>query len=1192
MSTPKEVAGSKKPPFIRTPLGVFVILASILVLIISTCLIGHFGFDMFGIKKGGEAEEGTRTPDISKALTVREEHYYGKKRDLVAKINTAINKHNAKEFRDSSSELFKLVHNFFPGEDKQDPVFHQTDNKKKIHEAFAGEAERAAMDIRNTFESIEDVKVRYEALRSTRKILHWTSSAYQPTFLDFINQKGYDTVKTYLAGVRNQFSSERTESINDSKLLDGIMLFIKTVSSSFKGFDDCPDLVFSVETFKSSARECLVQTLESEIKNIEAKEDREKAFAKYSLFLKLIEPTLKLRDSLIETKGDEVKGTSTKPPDSDAELTVEEKTFYSKKNDLMDKIKTAIKEHNVQEFQGKAMDLLSLVRDVFPGEDKQDPVFKKTDDEETIYKAFAGEAERAAMDLRNTFEDIKDVKERYKALNDTRDILLWTSCVYYDKFIYFIYQKGHDTVKTYLEGVRNQFSPERTEPINDSKLLEGIELFTTTASNFKRFPTCPKVLFSDETFKSSARNCLVQTLESEIKNLETKEDQEKAFAEYSSCLKLIDPALKLRDNLIETKGAEAKGAPPKAPDSNAELSASDKAKTLGNVPEAPPSTPSGELTQEQKQLLALLEAKPEGESINIINVLERSSDFFRLNLGDQLAEYFRRNQEQLLALLKAKPEGESINIIKVLERLSDFNHLNLGVELVEYFLKPDFDLFLSDSENMENFLLKFAARCGEKFELSPGSGEERVNYYLLLKKCVNYYLLLKKSFYEMVVNPENSDPYQKYSLASENFKKKPDTFWKDLTGGMLKAELFSIFFWSFFNAVDVGISPKPIEIRQNYCNMVSNITGLYEIYNSAHENLANFIVVNGAWDQVADFPGIREFYNSFYELQFSLFPPPFSPIGPIYRFNDFVKRLRYFLGKNPNLTELFNFFKSYSQGMSNMPLTLLSSQDQRLFEALDNPDIKSLKDIFKDLEEGDRPDISKFEFIVDEMEAAKVIPKVEPTVPEVIGEDKQEISKISNFRNYFGEKSKCGKDLKTQPVPEADKIIEPELRGNPYESLRKIFTEIMKDPDNIILYQKFSFLLDKFLENVPKNWKVDLEPFHILLFSSINPKTSKSKPYGEIRDAYCLLPLPQDTEKPLSPWSKNIFENAYHNSVEFFERCYKEWWSVDERSNSGIQDFCDALNSKILYEFGLTPIKFKRYDFKKDKWKYDAPLIF
>jgi hypothetical protein len=50
---------AKRPSFVRSPLGIFIILAFALMIVVSIILICHFGFDIFEIKTRSESDDGT-----------------------------------------------------------------------------------------------------------------------------------------------------------------------------------------------------------------------------------------------------------------------------------------------------------------------------------------------------------------------------------------------------------------------------------------------------------------------------------------------------------------------------------------------------------------------------------------------------------------------------------------------------------------------------------------------------------------------------------------------------------------------------------------------------------------------------------------------------------------------------------------------------------------------------------------------------------------------------------------------------------------------------------------------------------------------------------------------------------------------------------------------------------------------------
>ena len=141
----------KKSSFIRSPLGIFTLVGIILLVIMSILFVGHFGFDMFGIKKGGRTEEeGSKTPERSeepskpggseepskpgsseepsepdsskhpiepgdiKNLADQEKYYYGQKKSLISKINDAITGYDFTEFQDRIEDLFQLICTIIP----------------------------------------------------------------------------------------------------------------------------------------------------------------------------------------------------------------------------------------------------------------------------------------------------------------------------------------------------------------------------------------------------------------------------------------------------------------------------------------------------------------------------------------------------------------------------------------------------------------------------------------------------------------------------------------------------------------------------------------------------------------------------------------------------------------------------------------------------------------------------------------------------------------------------------------------------------------------------------------------------------------------------------------------------------------------------------------------------------------------
>ena len=281
--------------------------------------------------------------------------------------------------------------------------------------------------------------------------------------------------------------------------------------------------------------------------------------------------------------------------------------------------------------------------------------------------------------------------------------------------------------------------------------------------------------------------------------------------------------------------------------------------------------------------------------------------------------------------------------------------------------------------------------------------------------------------------------------------------------------------------------------------------------------------------------------------------------------------MRHITKKKCNFDELSNFFKSYRKGVLSMSNPDQSSQ--RMLTALDGSDIKMLDEIFRDevsrgkLKEEDRPDLSVFD---NTLKA-----KTERITYDQDVEGK-EVSKPIKFREFFKGKEKCASP--EYPLFNLESV-EPVLLENPYESLRKTFDEIVENPNDIALYQKFALLLTEFIkeEKRPKDWKVALEPFHILLFASIGSTvvepniTLYPKPYEYIRVAYCNLT--QNMEG-----AEDTFKSAYLNSVSFF-RTYNEW------KDNGIQTFSDNIYSTLTTEYRLTSSSFSFFDFAKKKYR-------
>ena len=350
MSTPKEVTETKKPSFIRSPLGLFTILASALVIIISILLIGHFCFDMFGFKTRSEGDDGTTddssTLHVDEDLVKLEKEYYEQKKILVSQINDAICVYNFQEFLDKTKLLSSLIKETFPGEDKQEPIFQSTDDVYVVRNAFADEAKKAAMILEDTVKKT-DIKERYtflEKMKMMREILAQTNFRDCTQFNKFIDREKFEVVFLYLK-VKELCSSPGDEPIDDSSYLVGLKQYFATFPKAvIEGYPNCPAVRFYVQNLEHSTRICLVENLELEIEAIESKEEREKGIEKYSSFLRRISPNLCLRKETCKMNDDDFKA-----------LRKARKEYHSQKNQIEADIKKDINdleyENFIQHFQ-------------------------------------------------------------------------------------------------------------------------------------------------------------------------------------------------------------------------------------------------------------------------------------------------------------------------------------------------------------------------------------------------------------------------------------------------------------------------------------------------------------------------------------------------------------------------------------------------------------------------------------------------------------------------------------------------------------------------------------------------------------------------------------------------------------------------------------------------------------------------
>ena len=917
-----------------------------------------------------------------------------------------------------------------------------------------------------------------------------------------------------------------------------------------------------------SARNCLVQTLELEIEETESNEDRKNLLEKYSSSLQRIDPSLKLRSDLSEKSDDDFR-----------ELRQEKQNYYTQKNELIPKINTAIDNLAYGDFVKYTEELYNLVKEINFIDTEGDFHFSK-DKKDGVVNEFKDVffARKKALEKKLKKNDIKILEWNADEIGKLNEFLLkfnWLSPKMNQRIVK---SKLGESIDNYLDKVKAMNTPEAKYPINDSDYITDIFWHCKKLGSLGvlKSKKCPSVLFPAsehvEPYREAARSCLVEHLEILINGIKAVSDRVAKATEWSNFLKLIDPTLKFSTDF---RSAVKPPQPPKP----------DTIPHENIFTPLPSSRTEPGATEAKSEELALLKEPSSLHRDDESGTIPRENIFSTLpssgtEPGATEAKYIPPqapsplihspplSRDELLALLIAEPKSDLTVITNILKGLPDFRNYKLEGDVIDFFLSTEFDSFLSSPENLKNFLFKYAARCGGKFELLLPEPDK------VLDK--NYYHLLKKSFYEMVIYPENSNPFLYYFSVAKQLKEKPSTTWKEHFGELKQIDPFFILFWLSINVG--GENPNPKEIREKYCQMISGKQWNRPIHSIALKNLVNFINWNGAWIRIADFPGIREFYMSFINLQNSLFPPSLSfktdfVIDPLYSFDDFVNCMRHITKKKCNFDELSNFFKSYRKGVSKMSNPEQSLMSQQMLEALEGSDIKKLDEIFSDevsrekMKEEERPDLSFFDITLKA--------KTERITSDQDVEGK-EVSKPIKFREFFRGKEKCANP---EYPPFNLESLETVPFENPYESLRKTFDDIVENPNNIALYQKFALLLTEFIkeENRPKDWKVAPEPFHILLFASIGSTiiepniTLYPKPYEYIRVAYCNLP--QNMEG-----AEDTFKSAYSNSVSFFR-------TYNERKGNGIQTFADKLYSSVTTEYRVSSLFFSFFDFANNKYR-------